>query len=144
ERNNLPRVSWHASATVGHGKLYRELHEIFSADYPLTDVHKFFARLPGRLRRKGYHGRHQLIVTTNYDDLLERAFDEEREEYDLLSYVAHNDTKHGGEVGKFRYMQHGGESRVLYDPEEIDPFIKRTVILKIHGAVDKANWKRSS
>ncbi len=139
----LLRVSWHAAATVGDGFLYQHLHDIFKLEYPLTDVHTFFARLPKKLATKGYPGRHQLIVTTNYDELLERAFDEEKVPYDLLSYVAHSDDDER-EVGRFRYTPHGGEPRIIYEPNTVDLTIKQTVILKIHGAVHPTNWKRSS
>ena len=55
-------------------RLYRYLHEVFDANYPPTSLHRLFARLPAVLRE---NGRPQLLVlTTNYDDLLERAFTE--------------------------------------------------------------------
>jgi hypothetical protein len=42
--------------------------------------------------------RYQLIMTTNYDDLLERAFDEGRQDYDLVWYQAQ-----GLDKGRFRH-----------------------------------------
>jgi hypothetical protein len=141
---DLLRVSWHASAKYGEGYLYQHLHDIFSLEYPLTDVHKFFARLPAKLAAKGYPNRHQLIVTTNYDELLERSFDEESEPYDLLHYVAHSDSEDGREVGKFRYVPHDGDPEIIFDPNKFDLSIERTIILKIHGAVDRKDWQRGN
>jgi len=44
--------------------LKRELHEIFARDYEIPRMHLFLAGVPAPL----------LIVTTDYDDLVERAF----------------------------------------------------------------------
>ena len=49
-------------------------------------LHRFLARLPALLRERG--APHQLIVTTNYDLALERAFEEAGEELDIVAYVA--------------------------------------------------------
>lgn len=143
DKKDLMRVSWYASEEFGYGALYRHLHEIFSGDYPLTDVHEFFARLPGKLAAKGYPVRHQLIVTTNYDAVLERAFDEAGETYDVLTYVAHNEIDKR-EQGRFRYTPHRGDPRIIFQPNHFILPDERTVILKIHGAVDRMNSERDS
>jgi hypothetical protein len=141
EEENLMRVSWHASYKGGDDFLFDYLNELFSLKYPLTSVHKFFAGLPKRLQAKGYPGRHQLIVTTNYDELLERAFTDAGEEYDLLSYVS--DSPNAFEVGRFRYTPHGGVPKIIDEPNNRDLPFERTVILKIHGAVNTKAGERS-
>jgi hypothetical protein len=144
---SLLRVSWYASFAMeadalvyGKDLLYQHLHRIFSREYDLTDVHRFFARLPRRLKEKGYPNRHQLIVTTNYDQLLERAFDAEKEPYDVISYVEHR----GAEIPGFWLTPNNGKSRFLHTNDDFTPPVDRTIILKIHGAVDRDNWARSS
>jgi hypothetical protein len=144
DKENLPRVSWHASTVVGKGFLYQHLHDIFKEEYPPTAVHEFFAQLPKKLAAKDYPNRHQLIITTNYDAVLESAFDDAGAPYDVFTYVAHTVSKDDRQVGKFRYIPHRGEPRIIYDPNERGLSIERTVILKIHGAVDRTNWKGSS
>ena len=68
------------------GPLYQELHDIFAAaSHEPSAVHRMLAALPRTLREHAV-GTLQLIVTTNYDDALERAFDHECEPYDLISY----------------------------------------------------------
>jgi hypothetical protein len=141
DTTNLSHVSWYAKSIAGRSGLYRYLHEIFSPDYPLTAVHRFFARLPATLAAKGYADRHQLIFTTNYDQLLERAFTEANEPYDLLFYVAHSEDMR--EVGRFKYVPHGGERQIIFDPTLFDLPMERTIILKIHGSVE-TNWEDSS
>ena len=69
---DLVRVSQYAAVMQGLGPLYDELHEIFDADYEPSAIHAFLASLPGIQREKGFKPQFQLIVTTNYDDALER------------------------------------------------------------------------
>jgi SIR2-like protein len=99
------------------------------------------AALPATLREKGYPPRHQLIVTTNYDDLLERAFQTAGEPFDLVSYIAE-----GEQRGKFLHWPHQGEARLIEKPNEYRGLAldQRTVILKIHGAVDRLNPEQDS
>ena len=85
---DLVRVSQYFSVMLGAGPLYDELRDVFNVDYPPTPIHRFLAGLPGEERRHGLPPQHQLIITTNYDDALERAFDEAGEPYDLVSYIA--------------------------------------------------------
>ena len=48
-------------------------------------MHLFLARAAPLLRERNQL---QVILTTNYDDLLERAFEQAGEEYDLITYIA--------------------------------------------------------
>ena len=140
---SLLRVSWYASYALrddgvvvyGKDRLYKHLHRIFTRDYDPTDVHKFLASLPKRLEKKGYPNRHQIIVTTNYDDQLERAFDDEGQAYDIISYV---------ERRGFRLTPHDGPQRFVSNDDYVTAPLDRTLILKIHGAVDRQFWQRSS
>ena len=81
--DDLVRVSEFVDLSCGEGPLYRSLHEVFAEDYPPTTLHQFLAQLPAAMTRSGDAPQHLLVVTTNYDDLLERAFDEAGERYDL-------------------------------------------------------------
>jgi hypothetical protein len=75
-----------------------------------------------------------VIVTTSFDDALERAFREEQVAFDVVSYLALGDHR-----GRFVHIPHDGPARPIavangyldLDPDE------RTVILKIHGRVDR-------
>src|SRR4029078_1052252 len=70
----------------GSGRLSDELRTRFEAALEPGPLHRFLARLPALLRERG--APHQLIVTTNYDLALERAFQEAGEEVDIVAYVA--------------------------------------------------------
>lgn len=144
---SLLRVSWYASYAMndegvvyGRDRLYKHLHRIFTRDRDLTDVHNFLASLPKRLAEKGYPNRHQIIVTTNYDDQLERAFYDKGEPYDIISYVE----RRGTEIPGFRLTPHDGPPRFVSNDDYVTAPLNRTLILKIHGAVDRKYWQRSS
>lgn len=137
---DLARVSQYVAAMLGEDELYEELHQIFDADYPPTSLHYFLARL-ARHTREAKAGECMLLVTTNYDDALERAFQDEGEPYDLVTYI--NDIEEYR--GHFRHVPFDGEPSVILKPNEYTglPLDRRTVIAKIHGAVDRLNRKDS-
>ena len=142
---NLPRVSWYVFKKYGPGFLYEYLYDIFNIDYPVTDAHRFFAMLPKKLRHKGYPERNHLIITTNYDDLLERAFIAAKEKFDVLSYIANFYVKDTDKdqidmrnASKFRHKPHGGEPMIVKEPNKFLPAPEHTTILKIHGTVDRS------
>jgi hypothetical protein len=140
EVQELLRVSQYATVMTGSGPLYEELHRVLDADYEPTKVHNLLATVPAFLRRRGLV-RYQLIVTTNYDDALERAFRAAGEEFDLVCYVAE-----GRHRGKFHHITPDGDLRLIERPNEYKALslTERTVILKIHGAVDRLVPERDS
>ncbi|MDQ3760445.1 MAG: SIR2 family protein [Actinomycetota bacterium] len=131
---DLARVSQYVAALEGEGSLYEELHDVFDADYPPTLLHRFFARLSRRIREAEDVRECMLIVTTNYDDSLERAFKDEDEPYELVTYIAE-----GKDRGLFRHITADGGLTVIRKPNEyVDLRLdQRTVIAKVHGAVDR-------
>jgi SIR2-like domain len=138
---DLTRVSQCVSVMAGSAPLYEELHSLLVKDYPPTALHQFIAALPGALREKGYPNRHQFVVTTNYDDLMEQAFRKAGEEFDLVTYLAE-----GNDRGKFLHRLPDGNEHIITVPNEyrnVTPD-KRTVILKVHGTVDRVNNERDS
>jgi hypothetical protein len=137
DRRDLVRVSQYVAVVGGGtGPLYKALHPVFDRDYTITPLHDFLARLPGTLRDAAKLRSYPLILTTNYDDLLERAFDAAEEPYDLCAYVAEGIE---AERGKFRHRPPGGELSTITEPESyLDISLdERTAILKVHGFVDR-------
>src|SRR6201998_606189 len=140
---DLLRVSQYVAAVVGDPRdLYRELHRVFDADYPATSVHRFLATLPAGLARKGYPQRQLLVVTTNYDDLMERAFQEAGQPFDTLTYRASGEYR-----GRFFHTPPQGEAKLIEDPNNYAGLSveQRPVVLKIHGAVNRGrDWEQDS
>jgi hypothetical protein len=143
ETLDLVRVSEYASVMLGSGPLYDELHQLFDANYPIGPVQQFLAELPRRLRQANRPGCCPLIITTNYDDALERAFggtNGNGEPFDLVSYIADGDHR-----GKFAHWPPGGRPTLIEIPNQYSQLKpgEQAVILKIHGAVDRgpdAEW----
>jgi cellulose biosynthesis protein BcsQ len=134
DEQDLARVAQFVSLMIGSAPLYEELHDVFDVDFHPTELHHFFANLPSTLREKGYPFRHQLIVTTNYDDVLERAFKTAGEPFDLVSYLAEGEFR-----GKFVHRTSDGEEKLIERPNEYRgvSLEGRATILKIHGAVNR-------
>jgi DNA-binding SARP family transcriptional activator len=131
--SNLPRVAQYVAVMKGSGPLYDELHTLLDADAVPTPIHRFFASLPPLLRERAVP--HQLLVTTSYDLALEAAFLEAGEEFDVVSYVAS-----GPNRGKFCHISPNGTGRLIDLPNTYATELsleKRTVILKLHGQVDR-------
>src|SRR6266542_291106 len=105
------------------------------------ELAKYLAEVPTILRRHLDPPPYQLIVTTNYDDVLERAFRQVDEPFDLVSYDAEGEYR-----GKFVHHPHEGETTTILDPNRYSELAvgKRTVILKIHGAVNRKDESRDS
>ena len=129
----LPRVAQFVSVMKGSGPLYDELHALLDADVTPTAVHRFFASIPPVLRERGVP--HQLIVTTSYDLALEAAFLEAGEEFDVVSYIASGPAR-----GRFCHITPDGRGRLIDLPNTYATELsleRRTVILKLHGQVDR-------
>jgi hypothetical protein len=136
--DNLAWVSQRVAVVDGQDALRHELGQVLHGPATPTALHRFVAGLPRRLRAAGCNDA-QLIVTMNYDDALERAFDEAGEPYDLAVFIAEGEHR-----GKFAHVQ-------WWDPDAENPTIidqpngyvgfpfdgygepERTVIVKLCG-----------
>jgi hypothetical protein len=137
-RLELPEVAQYVYVTRGSPDLYRTLRQILTTGCEPGPVHRFLARLPQKLEQLGHENRYQLIVSTNFDRALEQAFDEEQEPYDLAVYMAS-----GADNGKFVHFPYRDAPLPIVEPNRYwklpigeDGELERTVIVKIHGAVD--------
>jgi SIR2-like domain/Caspase domain len=139
EGDDLARVAQFASITEGTGSLYQALHEVFAYDYPPGPVHRLLADLQRTLGNRSMGSTpHQVIMTTNYDDMLERAFDAAGEEYDLLTYISMNPAEHRG---RFMHLSpEADEPQPITHPYEYQgvDLSRRTVILKMYGGVARS------
>lgn len=136
---DIAEAAQYVYVTSGRPDLYRTLKQVLSVEREPGPVHRFLARFPGTLERLGLPKRYQLIVTTNYDTQLERAFDEENEPYDLTVYMSS-----GPDEGKFVHFPLQSDPQPIKVPNDYDKLpidvesyeLERTVIVKILGAVD--------
>src|SRR5207244_5416415 len=129
---DLARVSQYVATMQGSGPLYDELHARFEAAVEPGPLHRFLARAPALLRARSVP--HQLIVSTNYDLALERAFEEAEEELDVVTYVATGEHR-----GRFWHRPPGEPPRPIEIPNTYATELsleRRTILLELHGAVD--------
>jgi hypothetical protein len=139
EARDLARVSQYVELAAGDAALFEELHQIFTGNQEPNKLHRLLAETPGILRGRPAQDHPlagQLVITTNYDDALERAFTKAGEPFDLVYYADQPD-----EPGRFVHVRPDGEHVEIPKHAEYRAFAleERTVILKIHGAVDRSD-----
>lgn len=131
---DLLRVSQWVELAAGDAALFEELRSVFAGSYEPNKLHRLLADVPRLLRGRGRPQPGQLLITTNYDDALERAFRDVSEPFDLVYY----DTQ-PNQPGRFVHLRPDGERVPIErntDYRGLD-LAERSVILKIHGAVDR-------
>jgi hypothetical protein len=120
--HDLIRVASYYADRWGRNPLFRELHSIFDRDYEPCDIHRHLAQIPAPL----------LIITVNYDDLLERAFTEAGRSYDVVYPV----TDRPDLAGSLMWWRHNSEQPVVTTANKISIDLNNTtVIYKIRGSV---------
>jgi hypothetical protein len=136
--NTLPRVAQFVHFTAGNDDLRRGLRGRFVPLREPGTVHDCLAEEAARAHAAGDPALWPVVVTTNYDDLLETAFERAGVPYDLVTYAV--DGKHPGfrrrsGAGALVAVRKGDDS---FAPEE------RTVILKLHGSIDRDDERADS
>ena len=128
---DLAKVASYFVETSARRRLRERLREVFDRDFAPCDLHAYLAEIPAPL----------LIVTTNYDDLTERAFRARGRPYDL---VVHPTDRKDVEASVLWWKQ-GAQEPVAVAPNRL--LIDRettSVIYKMHGTVDRAAKKWDS
>jgi len=135
---DLARISQYGDLTQGTGELYEKLRSLFTREFPPTRVHQFLAALPSAEPERGRpENRNLLIVTTNYDDLMERALEPVRP-CDVVFYDPDD------KPARFWHRKPDKTTVKIPDPTTYDYsfFDERPVVLKIHGTIDRSNQGR--
>jgi hypothetical protein len=129
---DLPRISEYVNVLYGPLDLYRHLHRVFDVDSPPNKLHRLFARLPRLFQDRG--GSTPLIVTTAFDNRLERAFDEEDQPVDVLTYMAR-----GQWQGRFMHRSPYGSVNFIERPADYPNLAmdRNPIILRLYGGVSR-------
>lgn len=133
---DLPKVAQYLKSVGGAGPLYNKLHAIFDVNFGVSKLHDYLATV----------ARHKplLIITTNYDDLIERAFAEV--EHDTVIHICK--PKLGPKVFWTKHRRDSNGNWNSSDPEMVVPnklkidLETTTVIYKMHGTVDRQKADR--
>ena len=124
DADNLARVASYYTITNPGADLADELRTIFDAGKP-TVVHEMFAE-------PILHP--MLLVTTNYDTLMEQALDAKGIKYDTVVHCT--DIGHRGSV---LVSRHGSERSEYITPTDFDVDLKTTTVLyKMHGSISRS------
>src|SRR5258708_9419651 len=125
---DLAKVAQWYGFRVDRPHLQQDLHEIFASNYRPAELHQYLARLTEKL----------LIVTTNYDDLIERAFDAEGKKYAVVIHTTETEDMNREERVLVRAS--GAEDPLPVKTDDLGSMVdlkETTVIYKMHGAVDR-------
>lgn len=124
EEPSLASVAqYYEDVAAGRVALYEQLRTVFMKEYAPGRIHHFLAGLPGPT----------LIVTTNYDDLLERALRHAGKPFDL---VIHTTDPTLGE--RLLWWADDAEEPELVVANKLYIDLEQTtVVYKMHGAVDR-------
>jgi hypothetical protein len=125
DRDDLSKVSsYYAEVAANRADLRESLHHALDHDYQIGAIHRFLAEVDVPL----------LIVTTNYDDLIERAFQVAGKPYHLVAYPT--DLKEF--AAAVLWWKPGSVKPEAYPPKSLPlSLTDTTIIYKMHGTVDR-------
>jgi len=121
----LATVAQYYTWAVGRPDLYKSLHKIFAVDYPFGKVHKLVADLKAPL----------LVLTTNYDDMIEKAFRASGKPFDLIIHQTNNEAQSGSVL----FQGHDAAPEYVKPNEVVIDLGRTSVIYKMHGTVATGN-----
>jgi hypothetical protein len=126
-----------ASGEGGDDALDAALINLFEKEYQPNSVHRFLASLPSLLRSRSQEPSYPLIVSTCFDNALERAFAAVNEPVDVVSFIG------DPQGGHFQHQTPNGMRVDIADPNiysELD-LEKRPVILKLYGGYASGSFQ---
>lgn len=128
DKDNLAKVASYYVDVNGRPILRERLRDVLSTDVPCGALHRYLAEVPAPL----------VIVVTNYDNLVEKAFRSAGKPYDLVVYPADRKDIAGGIL----WWPHGATEPTIRAPNDLARDIdlaKTTVIYKMHGTLDPSD-----
>jgi hypothetical protein len=132
DRNDLAKVaSYYLEAAADRPSLLSRLRGVFNRDYQVGEVHHFLADLPVPL----------LIVTTNYDDLIEKAFEKRSKRFHLVVHP----TDHKDLSASVLWWEPDASEPTPCHPSRLPlSLTDTTIIYKMHGSVNRKTEKWDS
>jgi hypothetical protein len=134
--SDLLQVSQRVVLEGGVGSLYDLLHDVFNVDCQPSALHNFLARIPSAIRSVHTEPRYPVLMTTNYDDCLERALNIAGEAYDLVTYVAEGSDG----ASRFLHWPDAAETPIPIDDPSTYTAVSpaaRPIVLKVHGTINR-------
>jgi hypothetical protein len=131
EIRDLAKVSSYYVEISSRRRLRKLLRGTFEREWPVSDIHTYLAEVPAPL----------LIMTTNYDDLMERALARANRPYDVVIHV----TDRKDYANAVAWWKHQATEPIYIEPNKLNlDMTARTVVYKMHGTFDRASAKLDS
>jgi hypothetical protein len=126
-------VAQYIADRYGRNNLYAEIRKLF-ARTPLEsrETHELFAAWRDYKTHTGEKVPYPLVMTTNYDDVLERRLADAGLPYHLLSYQADSPDR-----GLFYHRSADNGLRVIERPRNIREFSDAFLVVKLNGGFDR-------
>lgn len=142
----LAGVSQYAQLSNRLATLYDELAPLFNdTQYKPTSLHNFWARVAEKrtqsLKDIDPNRRRFVVVTTNYDELLERAFLQTVKQFYVFSYIAEGSDQERGKFFRKLYQNGVSGGPILVDVNNKELTDDLPVILKLPGTIEPFNAK---
>ena len=133
----VQNVSQYVSCSEdGNIALNEALRCLFARDYAANTLHRFLASLPALLRARGDDINYPLIVTTCFDNALEKAFAQAQEPVDIVSFIGNSNQ------GCFEHILPGGKHNKIEEPNTYmqTNLKKQPTILKLYGGYNSTSY----
>ena len=131
DRKDLAKVSAFYEYTMSRPRLRQRLRSLLHHEYAPGDLHLFLAQVPV----------HLIIVTTNYDRLIEDAFTNAGKAFDLVIYPTDPEEYSNAVLVK----THGSSEFQWEAPQRLNLDLgQSSVIFKMHGNIDVHSEKQDS
>ena len=132
---NLAKVTQDFAVNRSYGPLRDKLDKLYKKSYHPKPIHHFCVNLSEQLNEKVLRPKHPIIVTTNYDDVLERTFEEANQSFDLLYTLPLKE--HNGKFAHICFDSKEGWSiraPIIEHPNKyiLRPY-QRPLIIKVNG-----------
>lgn len=126
DQYDLAKVASYYDEVNGRVVLRDRLHQILDRDYPSGSLHRFLASIDIP----------QVIVSTNFDTLIEETFRTAGRAFDRVVYPS--DSK--DYANSILWWPHGAVEPQAVEPNHLDiDLATTTVIFKMHGTVDRTD-----
>jgi hypothetical protein len=139
---DLSRVAQYVGADRGEDVLYGYVREALDGSYGPTQLHRLLARVARHLSEAGLP--QLLVVTSNYDDLVEQALADEGLDFDVVWYEARQRVS---AWGRFIHRAPGRDPVPVTRPNKYAGLpirLERPAILKLHGCLDREDATEDS
>ena len=143
----LSIMSQYFEYKIQRNQLWTTLKDVFKKPRNTTEVHKYFARVAKYHIENHILNYHYLILTTNYDDLMENALDEEEVPYIVVTIKSNPQALKKQRSIKLhcQFSKHvKNRDKLIETMSEVkanefclDNEQKFAILYKIHGSLDK-------